>query len=259
MQFHTRFAVLGLAGWLAVATGCASTPSEEVADNSRKATARLDIGADHLQEGRNALALREFLAAEALDPKNPRIHYALGEAYLAQGKQAESELHYRRALEIDPNDHDAKLSLSVLLILQKRYAEASTLCHELIDDPTYPTPWRALANLGFAEFKLGKLGDARTHLEHARSYHQDYWPATISLAQVEVQEGRRLDALELLRSALDVQPGPNVEAELNYRIAEIYVSLGRREEAMSHLTTAATQAPKGLWGKKSQEYLKLLR
>jgi tetratricopeptide (TPR) repeat protein len=94
----------------------------------------------------------------------------------------------------------------------------------------------------------------------AREYQQDYLPATLSLAQIDVQEGRRVDALALLRSALEVQPGvPNVQAEVNYRIAEIYVSLGKRAEAMSHLSSAVAQAPQGVWGKKSQEYLKLLR
>ena len=49
------------------------------------------------------------------------------------------------------------------------------------------------------------------------------------------------------------------DATYGDRIAEIYVSLGRRQEAMGHLTTAVAQAPKGFWGKRSQEYLKLLR
>jgi type IV pilus assembly protein PilF len=251
--------VLALSALLFGAAGCATDPPQRGADNSKKAAARLDIGADHLKQGRNALALREFMAAEQLDPQNPRIHYALGEAFLAQGKQADSERHYRQAIEIDPAYHDAWLSLSALLILEKRYAEASEACRKLIDDPTYPTPWRALANAGFAEFKLGNLAAAREHLQRAREYNENYWPASLSLAQLEVQEGRRLDALALLRSALEIQPGPNVEAELNYRIAEIYVSLGRREEAMGHLTTAVARAPQGVWGKRSQEYLKLLR
>jgi type IV pilus assembly protein PilF len=254
-----RIATLALAALLAGTAGCATDPPQRGADNGKKATARLDIGADHLKQGRPALALREFMAAEQLNPGDPRIHYALGEAYLAQGKMADSELHYRQAVEIDPKYHDAWLSLSALLIVEKRYAEASTICRQLVDDPTYPSPWRALSNAGFAEFQLGHLGEARTLLERAREYNENYWPASLSLAQLEVREGRRLDALHLLQSALQIQPGPNVEAELNYRIAEIYVSLGRREEAMGHLTTAVARAPRGVWGKRSEEYLKLLK
>jgi type IV pilus assembly protein PilF len=259
MRLHTRIATLALAALLAGTAGCASDPPRKGGDDAAKAKSRLDIGADHLKSGRNALALREFMAAEQLNPGDPRVHYALGEAYLAQGKMADSELHYRRAVEIDPQHHDAWLSLSALLIVEKRYAEATAICRELIDDPTYPTPWRALANAGFAEFQLGHLAEARDLLQRAREYNENYWPASLSLAQLEVQEGRRLDALHLLQSALEIQPGPNVEAELNYRIAEIYVSLGRREEAMGHLTTAVARAPRGVWGKRSEEYLQLLK
>jgi Tfp pilus assembly protein PilF len=259
MRHHTRFLALLALIALAGLPGCATDAPKTGADDAKKAVSRLDIGADHLARGRNALALREFLAAERLDPLNPRIQYALGEAYLAQAKQTESEAHYRKALEIDPEYHDAWLSLSALLIIQKRYAEAAQACQLLVDDPTYPTPWSALANLGFAQFKLGNLTAAREALEKAREYNEKYVPATLSLAQVEVQEGRRLDALALLRGALEIKAGPNIDSELNYRIAEIYVSLGRREEAMGHLTTAVAQAPQGFWGKRSQEYLKLLR
>ena len=112
MRLHMRIATLALAALLAGTAGCASDPPQRGADNGKKATARLDIGADHLKQGRPALALREFMAAEQLNPGDPRIHYALGEAYLAQGKMADSELHYRQAVEIDPKYHDAWLSLS---------------------------------------------------------------------------------------------------------------------------------------------------
>ena len=58
---------------------------------------------------------------------------------------------------------------------------------------------------------------------------------------------------------LEQKPGPSARAEANYRLAEIYVSLGKREQAVGHLMTAVAQAPDGKWGKKSEEYLKILR
>lgn len=264
MRFHAQlFASLASGMLLAAApltTGCATTSKQaKAAEDARRAASRLDIGADHLKQGRAALALREFMAAEQGDPNNPRIQYALGEAYLAQGKREDSERHYRRSLELSPEFHDARLSLSVLLILEERYAEASAECEQLLDDPTYPSPWSALANLGFSELKQGRLGVARKHLELAREYRKEYWPATLSLSQLELQEGHRLEAIALLREVLELEPGPAVEAEANYRIAEIYISLGRREQAVGHLSAAVSQTPDGLWGRRSEEYLKLLR
>jgi len=264
MHFHARlFGALAGAALLAsmpVLGGCATNASRaEQQDNARKAVSRLDLGGEHLRQGRHALALREFMTAERLDPKNPQVQRALGEAYLAQGKRMESELHYRRALELFPDFHDARLALSALLILEERYPEAGSECAILIDDPTFAEPWRALANLGFVELKQGHLAEARKHLEMAREFRRDYWPATLSLAQVELLEGRRLEAIGQLQEVLSLDPGPSVAAEANYRIAEIYIALGQRQEAMGHLTTAQTQAPQGVWGRRSEEYLKLLR
>src|SRR5512134_1382184 len=169
MHFHARlFGALAGAALLAsmpVLGGCATNASRaEQQDNARKAVSRLDLGGEHLRQGRHALALREFMTAERLDPKNPQVQRALGEAFLAQGKRMESERHYRRAIELFPEFHDARLALSVLLILEERYPEAGAECAILIDDPTFAEPWRALANLGFVELKQGHLAEARKHL-----------------------------------------------------------------------------------------------
>ena len=243
---------------LAAATGCATTDSNQASLESRRAASHLAIGVDHLSNGRSALALREFLAAEKLDPRNARVHYALGDAYLARGKRADAERHLKRALELYEDHHDARLSLSALLLTEKRYEEARVECDRLLDDPTYPEPWRALSNRAWAHFKQGKAQEARDDLELAREYRADYWPATLALAILENEQGRRLEAIRLLRDIMALDPGPSIESEVNYRLAEIYVALGKRRQAMGHLTASVARAPEGPWAKKSQEYLKLL-
>lgn len=252
------------AGWCIaaaalLASGCITTQrGEQEASAARKAASHLALGVDHLSNGRSALALREFLAAESLDPENPRVHYALGDAFLIRGKRAESEKHLRRAVELHPGHHDARLSLSALLLAERRYAEAVGECDRLIDDPTFPDLWRALTNRAWAEHKLGRTEDARRSLELAHEYRTDYWPATLALAIVENETGRPLEAVRLLRDIIALSPGPTVESEVNYRLAEIYVALGKRREAMGHLTASVARAPDGPWAKKSQEYLRLL-
>ncbi|MGH7336923.1 MAG: tetratricopeptide repeat protein, partial [Myxococcota bacterium] len=238
----TLWLAAGLLGLAAGQLGCAAlgATSEQ---NARKATSRLEVGSDHLTNGRSALALREFLAAEQFDPKNARVQYALADAYLARGKRAEAQLHVRRALEIFPDYHDARLFLSALLLMNKRYAEAIPECERLIDDPTFPSPWRALTNRAWAEYKLGRAKDARESLDLARDYQRDYWPATLALAIVEGDAGRRSEAIRLYQDIIAQNPGPAVESEVNYRIAEIYVSLGKRREAMGHLTTSVARSP----------------
>ncbi|HVN37591.1 MAG TPA: tetratricopeptide repeat protein [Myxococcota bacterium] len=264
MHFQARLSAT-LAGivWLALAplaTGCASFGQQDEREAAaRQAKAHLAIGADHLKNGRNALALHEFLVAEKFDPRNAQVQNALGEGYFAQNKRVEAEAHYRRALELAPDYHDARLSLSVLYIVEERYADAAVECQKLLDDPTFPAPWRALANLGFAELQQKNLIEARKHLTQALEYQKEYWPARLTLAQVELSENRKREALSLLSEVLALSPAPSVQAQANYEIAQIYVSLGQREEAVAHLTTAVAQTPDGLWGRRSQESLKQLR
>jgi Tfp pilus assembly protein PilF len=245
---------------LALASGCASSGSSpEREQELRRARSHFDLGVDHLRNDRPALALRELLNAQGLDPKNPSIHYALAEAYLRQLRRAEAEAHLKEALAIEPEFHDARLRLSALYIDFERYPEALAEAQILIDDPTYPAPWRAHATRGWALYKLGDLAQARRELELALEYNDRFWTAHLNLGILAGQEGRRVDAIELFRRTLELEPGASGAAEANYRLGEIYISLGQRERAMSYLRAAVAQTPDGPWGRKSEETLKLLR
>jgi tetratricopeptide (TPR) repeat protein len=253
-------ACCGLA--LILSLGCATSGAKREREEAlavKKANAHFDLGVDHFENGRLALALREFLNAERLQPQNPRILCAVGGAYLRKGKLDESEQYVLRALEIYPEYHEARLLLSEVYIYGKRYEETIAESKKLLDDPTFPGPWRALNNQGWAELQLGRTGEARTSLEQARDYNRKYWRTLLNLGILENREGHRLEAIELFRQVLELRPGPNAEAEANYRLAEIFVSLGKREHAVEHLLTAVAQMPNSRWGKKSEEYLKLLR
>jgi Tfp pilus assembly protein PilF len=246
---------------LLVLPGCASTQAErfEAQNRIKKANSHFEIGVDHMQNGRTANGLRELRIAVSLDPKNPRIRAALAEAYMRKGKVVEAEDELLEALEILPSYHDARLNLSALYLLIDRYEDASVQSQILIDDPTFPGVWRAYTNRALAELGLGNYAEARAQLEYAIDFSKNYWPALRSLGILEEKEGRPGEAISSFRKALEQQPSPNARAEMNYRMAEIYVSLGKRDEAVSHLMTAVAQTPDGEWGKKSEEYLKVLR
>ncbi len=136
---------------------------------------------------------------------------------------------------------------------------ASTLLVDASPSATaFESPWRALTNRAWAEYKLGRAKDARESISLAREYRQNYWPATLALAIIEGDAGHRPEAIRLLQDIIAQGPGPAVESEVNYRLAELYVKLGKRREAVGHLTTSVARAPESQWAKKSQEYLKRL-
>jgi Tfp pilus assembly protein PilF len=257
---HARVLVLCALAAVLSASGCATSgPSQQEQAQVSKGRSHLNLAIDYLRTGRVEMALREFLIAESFDPKNARIQYGIGDAYLMKAKYAEAEAHYRNTLELAPDFHDARLNLTGLLLQTGRYQAALEQSRRLVDDATFPAPWRALANAGWAEYKLGRTADARSTLELARDFNPSYWPTVLNLGILEMEAGRRMEAISLFRAVLEHRPGPSASAEANYRMGEIYIALGKRDRAVQHLMAAVSSAPGGVWGSKSEEYLKLLR
>jgi Tfp pilus assembly protein PilF len=250
--------VVGLALAVQLA-GCATTNPATTADNERKARSHYTVALNHLKEGRAGVAIGELQNADKLQPNDPWIQLGLAEAYRLKSHNAEAEKYLLRALELRPDFHAAKLNLSAIYIQVARYDEAVRLSDELLGDATFPIPWKALTNQGYAYFKLGKHAEARAAFLNALEYHERFWPAMLDLAILDEDEGKHLEALEGYEQVLAAKPGPIAEAEVNYRIATIYISLGNRNKAVHHLTVASETRPSGVWGKRSADYLKRLR
>lgn len=241
-------------------SGCASSPTaEELAENSRRARSHYQLASDHLKNGRSAMAIRELLAAEQLDPEDAWIQVALAEAYRLRGFNEECEQHLRNALELKPDMQIARLNLSALYVQIGRYEDAIEQTQILLDDPTFPVPWKALVNQGWAYYKLGDREQARAKLNLALEFDEHFWPAWLDLAIMDAEDGNKLEALDGFEKVIAVQPGPLAEAEAHYRMAEVYIALGNRNKAMHHLSTASQTKPSGEWGKRSEDYLRRLR
>jgi Tfp pilus assembly protein PilF len=214
---------------------------------------------NHLGAGRIAYAIREFQAAEKLNPKDPWTQHGLAEAFRRRGMYAEAEQHLKNAIRLEPGFQAARLNLSALYIQMERYPEAIAQAQMLMADPTFPAPWQALSNIGFAQMRLGQRQEARASLAHALEFEPDFWRASLNLGILEAEEGNDEQAIALFQRVLASKPGGSAAAEANYRIAEIHSSRGRRAQAVAHLTAAVGSKPSGEWGKRSEEALKLLQ
>ncbi|MEA2695542.1 MAG: hypothetical protein QOJ16_4929 [Acidobacteriota bacterium] len=70
--------------------------------------AQISFGVNMAQRGLWQEALFRFREAERLDPQNPRVHNNLGVAYEAAGDYESALKQYKRALEIAPENRQAK-------------------------------------------------------------------------------------------------------------------------------------------------------
>lgn len=230
----------------------------EQTEPQKRAQMHYQMGVDHLRQGRSPEAIGELLNAERFNPADEKVQFALAEAYRQQGRNAETEAHLIRAIQIRPNYHDARLNLAGFYIQVDRIEEAIPLLNQLLAEPTFPAPWRALTNLGWAEYRLGRLDEAHQHLTLAVDYRPDYWPARLNLGILESEQGNRAEAIQHFERVLEGKLSPLAEAEVRYRLAEQLVSLGDKKGAVRHLTVASDLRPNGPWSKRSADYLKTL-
>jgi len=251
----------------ALSLGCATTKSltPEEQQTIKQADALRDVGADHLTQGRTAMAIRKLQQAHSKNPKDAETLLWLGEAFRRKGMLDRAEENMLRAIELSENASDftyqeTVLNLSALYIQMNRYRETRELCQRLIDDPTFSSPWRPLTNRGWAEFQMGLYAEARKSYEAALDFFPSYWPAHLNLGILEQKEGRFLAAIQSFDRALATERmGYDAAAEANYRMAEIYVSLGKRREAIEHFRVALERSPNGEWGEQSKTYLEMLQ
>jgi len=260
----TKLTALSIAVCVAALAGCASSPAKTARpavseDAVREARSHHSQGSNLLREGKLAPAIRELRAAAGLNPNDPWIRLALGEAYRLRGLMDEAVHEVREALLIDPKFQEARLTLSGIYVQLERYQEAIAEAQRLIDDPTYGEVWMPLTNKGYSLIRLGQLSEARKSLELAAEFKAAYWRAYLNLGILASLEGHREEALGHFARVIELAAGTLGEAEANYRSAEIYVSLGDQGRAIRHLLAANERNPDGQWGRASAEYLKRLQ
>ena len=246
---------------LGLTLGCASSgrQQEERALAKRKAKSHFDLAVDHHDHGRVEAALHQLLVAERFGPENPRILHGLAIAYAEKQHYDQAQLYLQRTLKIRPDYHAARFNLSSLYIKTENWQGCAEQSEILIDDPTYAMVWRSYGNWGWAEYRMGNVTRGTELLDKALQLRPHYWPARLNLGILYAEQGRKQEAIAEFARILKRIRDPSAVAEVNYRLAELFVSLGRRNDAIGHLRTAVVKAPGNPWGKKSEEYLKLLR
>lgn len=161
-------------------------------------------------------------------PDKPRPHYNLGKALLSAGQTEPAIRSINRALQLDPNDVEARNNLgaafdrkgwteqaiaefNVALQLQPKYALART-------------------NLGISLEKLGRSEDAAQQYRLAAQDKPDYFPARFNLGTALFSQGLLEDAISEYQTAVRLDPG-HAEARMNLAVA--YDAAGKLDLAVA--------------------------
>lgn len=131
-------------------------------------------------------------------------YFTQGNALMGQGRPAEAEACYRKALQLQPGLADAFLNLGVALKSQGRFGEAEHIYLQALRlRPDFVEALNNLANIVNAE---GRLGEAEAYYRRALVHRPEHLEAHINLSRVLLAQGRVDQAEVSARQAIALRP-----------------------------------------------------
>lgn len=215
---HARGAIFGCicAALMAVGLGCSATQSSAGGrDDETRSVAEYDLARDlWLNRGQPREALDHVLTAIELDDENADAAHLAALIYLDFCRQStdacrleEAERHARAALELKPDFREARNTLGVTLIHERRYADAVEALHPLTEDILYRTPEIAWGNIGWAYLEEGALNEAVDALSRSVAAQPEFCVGHYRLGLAEERLGHAERALAAFTRALNAAEG----------------------------------------------------
>lgn len=248
---------LGGAGGLLLAMGLvflsACGPDQQ---SIQRAGVHHGLGYNYLQQGDPTSALREFLEAEKLNPKDAQIQYALGLALNAKGKHLEALEHYQKALILDPKYTEVHNAMGATYLELGKWDDALREFHIVLKDILYLTPFYVLNNLGWTYYKKGDLSLAIENYQKAVGMKPDFGLAYYNLG-LAYRDNRQPDlAIAALARAASLAPN---FLEVHFQLGKLYFETGKKQEARDSFEEVVRLAPQSETAQRASQYLDLLK
>lgn len=164
------------------------------------------------------------------DP-TPRGLITLASNYESMKEYSLAADTYKKALQLDPNRSELKAALAQDLALAERYDEALKTYQEMAS----ANPQDAQPYLGMAQVyqQQHKLDDARRMLDKGKQIDPDNIEIRYNEVRLLEQEGKRADAIAILKGVIDSTARPKYDPQQRVTRAKMLEELGelyRRNE-----------------------------
>lgn len=199
----------------------------------------------YFNKGPEAVAAADLASARALElgPDLSDSHASRGLALFQQRRFQDAEAHLKRAIELDPRLYTAHYIYGRVCFSEGRIPEAAAHFQEAVG--LVPEAYDSWYLLGMCFRRIGETEKARrADLEcieavkkRIRSHPDDTRALTMG-ASVLAELGEPERASEWVARALAIDPD---EAIIAYNAGCVYVTLGKRAEALACLETAVGQ------------------
>lgn len=210
--------------------------------------------------GRMEDAIRCWQECMEMDPAlASACHAAIAEIALEKGEQAKAALHFRKAMQQDPESPTHPVQLAEALMHQAKLEEAVSVLEK--NRKLRPRSMPTFALLGQAYLQLGEHEKARQFLEMAIQLGPDYTNAYYGLSRACAQLGDKEKSKEYLdkfkalqakdeqrhrdslKKSEDTAEFRRAVAQVHTAAGKIYIACGEVRTGEEHLLRAASLAP----------------
>lgn len=187
------FAIVAAAVMLVACTSTAERKSEK--DNAaRAASAYTQLGTEYLREGKYELSRTKLEKALELDPDFAQAHGAIAVLYERVGDTRLAEKHYKRAVQLSPDDSGGLNNYGQFLCFQGRYQEANEAFMKAANNPFYTSPAVPFTNAGLCAKRIPDAAQAEQYFRQALQQDPKFAPALLQMAVLNFEQGNFLSA-----------------------------------------------------------------
>lgn len=200
--------------------------------------AGLQLGWAYLSQGDNRKVIEVLTREAEARPDNPDVWRALGESRDKLGDAEGAARDLRRAVALAPDFAHALQHLGAIYNAQGRFADAREVLERCVAaNPAHPLAW---ADLAQTYLGLGDPQRAGQAAAQGLDSVNDPGSAWLLLGMARRKGGELAGAEQALRKAVELLPE---SPRARYHLARCLVDQGRREEAVPILRNAAQRWP----------------
>jgi len=184
------------------ATGSLGSPM----DQAGPADVYIELSAAYLREDQLAESLKNAKKAVIVDPSSSNAHYMLALVQQRLGQLGSADEAYRKAVSLDPHNPVALNAYGSFLCDQGRHADADGYFRRALSNPLYSTPWLAWHNAGWCKEKAGDREQAERDYRGALQVNPRFAPSLLGMAKLSFEDANYLSARAYLQRYTEVAP-----------------------------------------------------
>jgi len=243
---------------LAGGVGCAASTQQPAGDPERVSEGEYDVARDlWLRQGKSREALGHALKAVESDDSNADASHLVALLYLDFCDRSPGECHLdeaeryaRRALDLRKDFREARNTLGVVLIHQRRLPEAIEVLKPLTEDILYSTPENAWGNLGQAYLEQERWDEAIDALSRSVAAQPAFCVGFYRLGLAWEGKKELAKALESYSRALETEAAPCQRMQLAYLArARVQLQIGAVDAAREDIDQCLALDANGRTGK----------